>query len=119
MTPVSKEAFAVTATCPDSGQCYGITVDKAARNAYRFIWAFRIDRERAKREKYDTHTVKGSVDTDAEYPGCPYCGSKQVLFCHCGAIICWKGQSRMTCPQCGRSGTITQVEAVSMRGGGY
>lgn len=119
MTPVSDEAFAIMATCPKHKKNYGITVDYIGRNAYKFVWAFKIDREKAKREGYDTRQVHGSVELDSEYPGCPYCKSKRNVFCSCGTVVCWNGESVITCPSCGQRGEISAAESVSMKGGGF
>lgn len=45
MAGLSKEAFAVMAECPESKRYFGITVDKVTHNSYKFVWAFKIDKE--------------------------------------------------------------------------
>jgi hypothetical protein len=119
MTNLSDEAFAVMAVCPDTKQYYGITVDYLARNSFKFVWAFKIDRAKAHREGYDTKKVNGSVTLDNDYPGCPYCKSKRFVFCSCGAVMCWYGQKVVTCPKCGASGEVTSVSSVNLKGGGF
>lgn len=119
MTPVSDKAFAIMAVCPEAKKYFGVTVDFLREDAYKFVWAFKIDREKAQREGYASRRVHGSVELDSEYPGCPYCKSKDFVFCSCGAVICRHGQRIMTCPSCGRTGVITSVSSVSLRGGGF
>ena len=120
MSKLSNDAFAILAVCPETKKTYGITVDKAGSNHYVFHWAFPIDKDKAHREGYDVKTVHGAVSSDADYPGCPYCGSKNYVFCgNCGSVICYHGQRRVTCPSCGFSGDVTSVESVDLRGGGY
>lgn len=119
MTPVSDKAFAIMATCPKQNKHYGITVDYLRPNAFKFVWAFKIDRDKAKREGYDSRQVQGSIDLDSEYPGCPYCKSRQNVFCSCGAVLCWNGESVINCPVCGQRGEVSMVDSVSMRGGGF
>jgi hypothetical protein len=119
MTNLSDEAFAVMAVCPETKKYYGITVDYLSRNSFKFVWAFKVDPEKAHREGYDTKSVSGSVTLDDDYPGCPYCKSKQFIFCSCGAIICWHGQKVVTCPKCGASGEVTSVSSVNLKGGGF
>lgn len=119
MTPVSEKAFAVMAVCPEANKYYGISVDPQGRGAYKFVWAFKIDRERAKREGYDSCRVHGSVEIDTEYPGCPYCKTKQFLFCSCGTVVCWHGEKVMMCPSCGAKGDVSYVSSVDLHGGGY
>ncbi len=119
MTPVSDKAFAIMAVCPEAKKYYGVTVDFLRRGAYKFVWAFKIDKEKAKREGYDAQHVHGSVELDAQYPGCPYCKSKQFLFCSCGAVMCWHGQKVVTCPSCGQTGEVSSVSSVDLHGGGF
>ena len=120
MSKLSKDAFAIMAICPEAKKTYGITVDKAGSNHFVFHWAFPIDKAKAHREGYDDKHVRGTVSTDSEYPGCPYCGSKNFVFCgNCGSVICYHGQRRVTCPQCGFSGDVTNIESVDVKGGGF
>lgn len=119
MAGLSKNAFAIMAVCEEAKRPFGITVEKVARRHYRFMWSFKIDREKAHREGYDSHNVIGAVDLDANYPGCPYCGSKQFYICSCGRIVCYHGQKIVTCPDCGQAGELAPVEEISLKGGGY
>ena len=120
MSKLSEKAFAIMATCPESRKIYGITVDNAGTNQYVFHWAFPISRDKAHREGFDVTEVHGSITKDPGYPGCPYCGSKEVIFCgNCGGVICYHGQKRVTCPQCGFTGDVAPVESVNLKGGGY
>ena len=50
ITPVSRKAFAVGAECPESGRAYGITVDPLPDGTLKLVWAFMIDRAKARRE---------------------------------------------------------------------
>lgn len=120
MTPLSNEAFAVMALCRETKKCFGITVDKICKGQYKFVWAFKIDKEKAHREGFDITNVKGAVSLDPEYPGCPYCGEKRHIVCSsCGKFFCYHGQKHVTCPNCGASGDIVAVEQVDLKGGGY
>ena len=120
MGRLGKDAFAILAMCPESKRTYGITVDSAGGNHYVFHWAFPIDKDKAHREGFDVKSVKGTVTTDIDYPGCPYCGSKSFVFCgNCGSVICYHGQKRVSCPKCGFTGEVTNVEEVDLRGGCY
>ena len=79
----------------------------------------KIDKDKGKKEGYDTKTVTGAVSLDDEYPGCPYCGEKRFYICQCGKIVCYHGQSRVTCPNCGQSGILERVERINLNGGGF
>ena len=67
------------AICPEAKKYYGITVDCLRNNAYKFVWAFKIDKDRAKREGYDSQSVAEGVELDAEYPGGSYCKSNTLF----------------------------------------
>lgn len=120
MTPVSDKAFAVMAMCSRAMLPYGITVDKIAQEQLKFVWAFRIDTDKAHREGYDTTSVRGAVTIDSEYPGCPHCGARDFYTCgNCGCVVCYHGEEVVTCPRCGNRGEIVAVETVNLKGGGY
>lgn len=120
MTTLSDEAFAVMAACEKTKQFFGITVDKIRKGQYKFVWTFKIDKEKAHREGYDQTSVKGNVALDAEYPGCPYCGEKRFIICSsCNTFFCHHGQEFVTCPTCGASGNVASVEQVNLKGGGF
>ena len=119
MTRLSDKAFAVMVFCPETHKYYGITVDFVRKGAYKFVWAFPIAKDAAHREGYDAQNVSGSIEMDSEFPGCPYCKAKQFIFCSCGAVMCWHGQSVVTCPKCGQSGEATKASSVNLQGGGY
>ena len=117
ITPVSDKAFVVMACCQKAKKDFGITIDKKSPVLHRMIWAFKLDREKARREGYDSKTISGGLEADKNYPGCPYCGKKQIVFCSCGSIVCWDGESLFHCPVCGVKGEVGYVESVNIKGG--
>lgn len=119
LTKLSEKAFAIMAICPEAKRFYGITVDQIRRNAFKFVWTFPIDKEKAHREGYDSHQVHGSIENDSKFPGCPYCKSQQFLFCSCGAVVCWHGERYFKCPVCNQSGETTVSETFDLQGGGF
>lgn len=119
MAGLSEKAFAIMAVCEETKKPFGITVDYRGPHQYSFEWAFIIDRDKAHREGYDEHSVTGSIALADNYPGCPYCGSKQFYICGCGKIVCYHGQKVATCPECGMTGELTSVEEINLKGGGY
>lgn len=116
---LSDKAFAIMAVCEESKQYFGITVDEDSKEQYRFVWAFKIDKEKGKREGYESRSVLGSIVLDDYYPGCPYCGEKRFYVCQCGKIVCYHGQRKVTCPSCGYTGELVTVDKVDLKGGGY
>lgn len=119
ISELSEDAFAVMAACEETKQPFGITVDRISQRQYKFVWAFKIDKEKAHREGYDARNVTSNVVLDENYPGCPYCGSKEFYICSCGKIVCYHGQRIVTCPSCGQRGRITSVSEINLTGGGY
>ncbi len=120
MTTLSDEAFAIMAMCGREKKPYGITVDKVGYGQFKFVWTFKIDMAKARREGYDAKTVRGSITLDKDYPGCPHCGAKDYYTCgSCGTVVCYHGEEAVTCPKCGNHGEIKTVDAVDLRGGGY
>lgn len=117
MRKISKDAFVMIGHCPRNKGIYGITVDKIAKRQYCTVWAFPLNRERAKHEGFGETSVNGSITNDAEYPGCPYCEAKDMIICSCGAVICNNGQHHVTCPNCGNSGEVTYASSFNLRGG--
>ena len=94
-------------------------MDYISPRKYKFVWAFKIDKDKARREGYDDNKVTGSVELAPDYPGCPYCGSKQFYICSCGKIVCYHGEKVVTCPACGQRGELTEVCEINLKGGGY
>ena len=120
ITPLSKDAFVTMAMCEECKQPFGITVDKVSNGRYKFVWSFKINAVKAHREGYDTTHVSGDVIEDANYRGCPYCGTKQWYICtNCDTIVCHHGQSLVECPKCGMRGELTSVKEIDIKGGTY
>lgn len=119
ITKISQNAFAVMAVCEETKKPFGITVDPVKNNLL-FVWAFKIDKEKAHREGFDQRNVNGSIIYDANFPGCPHCGAKQFYVCdNCKALVCYHGEKHIVCPSCGMHGEIRMVKSVKLRGGGY
>ena len=120
ITPVSRKAFAVGAECPESGRSYGITVDPLPDGTLRLVWAFMIDRAKARREGFASQHVHGSVVFDENYNGCPYCGAKAFYICgKCGSVVCYHDEKEVTCPVCGYHAGVQESDEFDLSGGGY
>lgn len=117
ITKISRNAFVVLAMCNEAKKTYGITVDKFS-DKYSLIWAFKINKDKAHKEGFDSTSVNGQINIDINYPGCPYCGSKNFYVCgNCNSIVCYHGENYVTCPACGFGGEIVQVSTVNLKGG--
>lgn len=119
ITTITKEAFAVLAMCEEAKKPFGITIDPHGQTL-KFVWAFKIDREKAHREHFDSKKVRGSIVLDDNFQGCPHCHSIRFYICSgCGTISCYHGQRHVICSACGASGNIQAVESIELRGGEY
>ncbi|MCC8037084.1 MAG: hypothetical protein LIP02_02965 [Bacteroidales bacterium] len=123
MGKLHKGAFAVMGMCKKAREPFGITVDPRDERGthFAFCWGFKIKAEQAKREGYDRKSVRGSVEYDRDFNGCPHCGSKLFWLCHhCNTFVCWDGETQMvTCPKCGCGGQLQPQESVALSGGAF
>ncbi|MDR2485468.1 MAG: hypothetical protein LBD55_08740 [Treponema sp.] len=115
------EATVILCKCTKQ-HTFGIRVEKRRHDWYR-TWAFKIDEKRAKREGFDKELIKGSMEIDEEYPGCPYCGARGFFQCECGKFNCFKGNEQgnkwdVTCNWCGKRLTVVSADSFEVKGGG-
>ena len=76
--------------------------------------------KRAVREGYNKTKITGDFSASEDFNGCPYCGSKDFVFCgRCGKLSCWNKEERITCGWCGITGDITTTtEKINVKSGG-
>lgn len=117
----AKEANVVLAKCGKSYGAYGIRIERRSDQAWHCTWAFPITEKGASNEGYGSTMISGRVDLDAEYPGCPHCGSKGWVSCgYCKKLTCWNSEgSAFTCAWCKHSGNVVAAETFDLKGGGY
>ena len=102
-----KEAVIVLTKCSKNHKTYGIRAEKLGRDHWSFTWAFPLKEESARHEGYDKTSIKGTIEIDHEYPGCPFCGTSKIVLCDCGHLSCNHAvEGKITCPWCGMQGTI-------------
>ena len=65
------------AKCQHTGKMYGIRAEKK-NDGWHLNWAFELPEDEAARENFGEDTISGRIVIDAEYPGCPYCGGKDL-----------------------------------------
>jgi DNA-directed RNA polymerase subunit RPC12/RpoP len=80
-------ANVILAKCGVHTSAFGIRVEERG-NEWVSTWAFPIDESKAKREGYDKTKITVSFIPTDDYPGCPHCGSKDLIQCGCGRMIC-------------------------------
>lgn len=123
------QAKVILARCPYESRknenVFGMRIQKYGLDWQR-TWAFKIDMEKAHNEGYDREITTGSFIPAADYPGCPYCGSKTIAQCSCGKSFCVKAergyslqQIKLTCPWCGQTGMYNAAESLNLEGGGF
>jgi len=116
-----REATVVLAKCGKTHRTYGIRIERRTDNVWYCTWAFPITETGASNEGYGSTMISGRVDTDPEYPGCPYCGSMGWVSCGgCKKLTCWGSDDRyFTCEWCGNSGEVREADTFDLQGGGY
>jgi len=115
------EATVIIAKCSHSHKPFGIRVEKRSDGAWHFTWAFKIDEKAAAHEGYGSTMVSGRIETDSEYPGCPYCHTIGWFSCgNCGKLTCYDlSVMKVTCAWCGNSGELEATETFDIKGGDY
>lgn len=113
-----KTATVICAKCHKTGKLFGIRTEKKS-SGWAFTWAFPMTEESAKSEGYDETVIDEAIDTDENYPGCPYCKAKRFIQCDCGKISCFNDDKKFTCKFCGLQGEVTTGEWDAVFGGGY
>ena len=113
------EATVALCKCGETHKIYGVRFEKTADKQWKYAWAFPMKESAAKREGYDTTTITGIIAPDAEYPGCPYCGSKYFVICSCGKLNCniTTGKT-FTCNWCGKIGVLMNYSGDGFQSGG-
>lgn len=96
------------ARCYQDRRLFGIRLVERAPDNWNAVWAFDVDPEYAKRERYDETALRGAFSYAPGYPGCAYCRSPGLLKCTCGQLTCWSGKrGTYACAWCdfvGRAG---------------
>lgn len=112
-----KDATVVLTKCQKTGQTYGIRMEKRNDGIWYCTWAFKVNDQAAKNEKYASTSVSGIIKYDGEYPGCPYCGSH--LWFECGAchqLNCYKNEERVHCQWCDTTSGCKTAERFDLSG---
>lgn len=117
---MKKIAIVITPMCPENGRKYGIRLEKRG-DAWWKTWAFPFKKDRTEYDDSDQGEMNLSkMETDEEYPGCPFCQNSALVQCgNCQKIYCYRGESLSTCPWCGNVGNITNGGWDAVSGGGY
>ena len=114
------DAAIILTKCPKRRLVYGIRTQKMSDGDWWRTWAFSIDEHRACREGYDVTKVQGNLYHTEEYPGCPYCRTKNFVQCNqCKKISCWNGERQLSCLWCGNNmkNIQTATEKFNITGG--
>lgn len=114
-----KIATVICAKCGKMKQLYGIRTEKINNNWY-FTWSFALNADVAKREGYSDTLINETPRSKEDFPGCPYCHSKDMIYCHnCKKINCYNGEERFTCSWCGITGEVSNAGWGNLSGRGY
>jgi hypothetical protein len=116
---MSEKVVIVLARCSHFKQPFGIRFEQFSPGNWTANWAFAIQEKSARKEGYDRNTIRGSFGLDGAYPGCPHCHNRVLLKCGCGKLSCYDGSSpSFTCPWCGQSGKVIEMDWDSLSAGG-
>lgn len=93
--------------CTRNSKLFSIRIENK-EGSWEMTWAFKIEEKSAKSDKYNKITIRGSIGAGSSYPGCPYCGTKDLFKCgKCGKLTCWNGQdAQVTCQHCNVVGKL-------------
>jgi hypothetical protein len=106
----------VTGRCSHMKQGFGIRFEETGEGQWMATWSFALSDRTAKREGYDKQEIRGEFSFAKEFPGCPHCGSQGFFICGCEKVGCKGPSDHVTCPWCGRVGTV-QGTAEKVSGG--
>jgi len=108
ITPKRNKVGVIIAKCSNVKDLFGIRIENFEDDNWISNWAFKIKEDVAKREGYDKTKISGSFLISSEYPGCPYCGNNNYVYCCCGKVSCHNSNDEIfTCPWCGSSGPLS------------
>ena len=120
MSITMKEVTIIQTRCQRSKQLFGIRAEKIREGEWLCNWAFKMSEKTAANEQYGETPVSGRMAFDAEYPGCPYCGTIGWFICgKCGRVTCYSGESTTTCGWCGNTAPCTVGDRFDLKGTGY
>ena len=100
------EARIALCKCKEGKRTYGVRFERMG-GSWKYTWAFPVKEASARRENYDKTKIVGDLVEDENYPGCPYCRTKDFVICQCGKLSCRNGtETKFTCNWCGLTGTL-------------
>ena len=112
------EATVLLAKCKKRNGYYGMRVQRLEDGDWWRTWAFPIDDRDAYRKESVVTSLRGNLFNTKQYPGCPYCGSINLVQCNkCGKLSCWNGEEQLSCPWCGHDMKNFVSSEVSVSGG--
>lgn len=114
----ANEAVVVLCKCGKVHKTYGIRTEKLSGKKWNMTWAFPIKESAGKREGYDKVSVSGTIVMTDGYPGCPYCGQRNITVCSCGHICCSITlRNIFTCEWCGAQGHLGEYTGEKIEAG--
>lgn len=108
--------FIASGKCSVSKKLFGLRLEEKEPQSWSVDWSFPIKEKSAIREGYSNNIIEGEFFFSENYPGCPYCESKNMFLCSCGKIACFNStKAKVSCPWCNSSGEISGI-ASSLNG---
>lgn len=116
------EAKVLIQKCTKANKPIGVRVQRMEDGDWWRTWAFKINPRSAADEGYDKNEIEGNLEITEEYPGCPYCGTKNLIQCgNCQKLSCWNGEDKLKCPWCDfmMDEIVTATEKLSVTGDSF
>ena len=112
------EAAVILAKCRKRNGIYGMRAQKMEDGDWWRTWAFPIEESRDYEKEFPDSSLRGNLYNTKQYPGCPYCGSVNLVQCNkCKKLSCWNGEDHLECPWCGQEIGNLVVSEDSVPGG--
>lgn len=92
----------IPARCEKCEKPFGIRAERTGSGVWKLNWAFKENEGSGSRKAgSDLHLKDVNFFLDPQYPGCPYCSQRGLVFCpRCKTTYCMTpGSTTFTCPK--------------------
>lgn len=116
------EANVILMRCARVSKSYGVRIQLMEDGDWYRTWAFPINEKAARVEGFDKTPIRGNLFVIDEYPGCPYCGTKDFVQCgKCSKLTCYNGEESYKCQWCGQvmNNIVSATDKFELSGGAF
>lgn len=114
-----RDEFVILSRCSHTKKLFGIVVKKCGDSDWCLSNVFHPLGDSSDYDDVTEDYIKGNFYTTSHYPGCPSCGSVQIVKCgNCQHVACYNGkENSIQCPWCKKTlqidGTIEELKMTS------